>query len=375
MKKILAFSVLIASAFLMMSLTSPAEDITIFVKKKYNKTIEKSFPISKKGEVAIINKYGTLDINTWNKNEVQIKVEIVVNATSESVAEDVFERISIEFDNSSDRVFAETVIESKEDYWWNFSKNLKSDFEINYEVYMPLSCSVNFDNKYGNINMMDLENDATIVVKYGNLTMGDLEGDLSLELGYGNGFIGAVNNMQTSVAYSKLRTDYVNEFSGETKYSGITINNAKKVVVETKYDNYNLGNVGEFINEGKYDNLLVDQVDNVLIETKYTDLKVGTLTRSLTGELNYGGIRIKDLKKGFDKLMVEASYAGISVTPEPGAGFTLEMNSKHVDIDLPKTKDYEEEKDGSVKNIRAGFNGGGKSMMLLELEYGFLKVN
>ena len=72
--------------------------------------------------------------------------------------------------------------------------------------------------------------------------------------------------------------------------------------------------------------------------------------------------------------MVEAKYAGISVTPQPGTAYTLELNAKYVDVDLPATKDFEEEKDGSEKHIRARYNGGGKGLMHLELEYGFLKV-
>jgi hypothetical protein len=374
MRKISAYSILLLGVLVLFSMSTPVNDMQIITAKKFSKSIEKNFPISAKGEVVIINQYGNLDINTWNKNEVQFKVEIVVNATSESVAEDVFEAISVEFEGNKSLVRAETVIEEKNDYWWNWGKNIKSDFEINYEVYMPNTCSVDFDNKYGNINMMDLANDAVITVKYGDLTMGDLDGDLQLDLGYGNAFIGAVEDVQAEIKYSKVRCDYAKDFVGETKYSGLNLNSANKVSVDSKYDNYTLGEIGSFINEGKYDNFIIDKVGSILIETKYTDLKVGQLDRSLSAELGYGGINVKNLSKGFDEISIESEYAGIQFGVEKAAKFDLELSSKYVDVNLSEQMDTQVEEDGSEKYIRASYNGGGQSKIYLEMNYGFLKI-
>lgn len=375
MKKILAYSVLLLGVLLLFSMSTPVKDIHIITNKKYSKSIEKVFPINAKGEVVIINKYGNLEMNTWNKNEVQIKVEIVVNATSESVAEDVFKTISLEFEGNRSVVKAETVIETKNDYWWNWGKNLKSDFEINYEVYVPSTCSVNFDNKYGNISMMDLANNAVITLKYGDLTMGDLDGDLTLDLGYGNAFIGAVEDVQAEVKYSKVRCDYAKDFVGETKYSGLTLNSARNLTIESKYDNYNLGEIGELVNEGKYDNFVIDKVGTISLETKYSDLKVGQLDRALSAELSYGGIKVKNLGKGFEEVSIESDYAGIQFDLEGGAKFDLSLSAKYVDINLTDKIDTDVEEDGSEKYIQGRYNGGGKSKIYLEMNYGFLKIN
>lgn len=373
MKTILTYSLLIAGALMLFSMTGPVESHGV-LKKRFSKTIERTYPIDKNGEVAIINKYGNIDMQTWPKSEVKLEVVVVVNATSESVAEDVFETIGIEFEDSRSRVSAETVIETKKNYWWNWGKNLKSDFEINYTVYMPISCSVDFNNKYGNINMMDLENDAAIQVKYGNLTMGDLEGDLNLSLGYGNGYAGAVKDINAEIMYSKFRCDYAQDFIGETKYSGMTVNSINRMVVQTKYDNYTLGEVSEFINDGKYDNFVIDRADRITIETKYTDVKVGKLNVSLSAEMDYGGIKVNELARDFSEVRVESSYAGVNIAPESGASYKLQLESKYLDIDIPNTPDFEEQKDGSERYIRASYNGGGEGQIQLIMDYGFLKI-
>jgi len=374
MKKILVYSLVLLGSMVLFSMTTPAEDIFILKKKQYKKNIEKQFSIDKDGEVAIVNKYGDIDMHTWDKNEVKIKVEIIINATSQSIAEDVFETISVEFDDSKSRVYAETVIESKESYWWNWGKNLKSDFEINYEIYMPITCSINFTNKYGDVDVMDLDNNATIDVSYGNLTMGDLNGDLGLILGYGNAFVGSVKDVQAEIKYSKFRCEAVNEFMGETKYSGITINNADKMLVESKYDNFNLGHISELVNEGKYDNFIVESCDRLTVETKYSDYKLGELTESLSAELSYGGLKVKDLKKSFDRVYVESNYAGISLGIDPGTSYELNLSSKYVEVKIPEAKNVDKSEDGNEKYISAQYNKGKGGKISLEMEYGFLKI-
>ena len=239
---------------------------------------------------------------------------------------------------------------------------------------MPISCSVEFSNKYGDIDMMDLENDAVIELGYGNLTMGDLEGDLDLELAYGKGFAGMLHDVDAEVRYSKFRADMVKDFEGETKYSVITLNNANDVEVESKYDNYKLGKIGEFQNAGKYDNFEIESCSKIAIETKYTDLKVTDLTESLVAEINYGGVKVRNLMKGFEKVVIDSDYAVVNLGVQSGAGYELEVGAKYVDTKLPGAIAAKEQKDGSEKYIQASVPGKGNGKILLEMNYGKLEI-
>ena len=374
MRTIFKYSLITLGALLLLSMSGPVREYKVLPKKQYSKTIEKNFPISKKGTVAIINKYGNIDMHTWERSEVSFKIKIKVNATSESVAEDVFETISIRFEDTPNRVLAETEIENKGDYWWNWGKNMKSDFEILYEVYMPITCMADFANKYGNVDMMDLENDAMLDIQYGNLTMGDLEGNLSLILAYGNGYVGTIKDLETEIRYSKFRLDYAGNFNGTTKYSELVVNRAEKLQTESSYDQYQLGKIREIVNEGKYDNIIVEECRDFSIETRYTDVKIHTLQRSLNAEMNYGGIRIEDLTKGFERIFMESRYAGLQLQPEAAAAYELELTSRYVDVNIPENMYKKSKKDGIEQNIQASINGGGKSLIRLDMEYGFLTI-
>ena len=107
---------------------APAQD--------FEKKIVDQFAIASDGEVEIINRYGKVELETWDENEVKIEVTIIVEAKSQGKADEVFERIKVNFSNTSSLVRASTDIASgsKWDKWFGSSSN---KFEINYHVWVP----------------------------------------------------------------------------------------------------------------------------------------------------------------------------------------------------------------------------------------------
>ena len=90
--------------------------------QEFSQTIKKEFEISPDGTTSISNKYGKVDVKTWNNNRVRIEVKIVVNTTSEDLAHSVFQRIGVDFKNAPSRVEASTNIEPEK-------KSMASDQE------------------------------------------------------------------------------------------------------------------------------------------------------------------------------------------------------------------------------------------------------
>ena len=130
---------------------------------EYTKEINEEFNISKDGDVKITNKYGNIELNSWNQAKVKIDVTIKVDASSESKANDVFDKINIKFDNGSSYVNAETEL-NFDKKWWDWGKNKDGKFSIDYVVYAPSTATVDVTNKYGDLNMSDFGNDATITL-------------------------------------------------------------------------------------------------------------------------------------------------------------------------------------------------------------------
>ena len=117
-------------------------------KEQFTKVIERSFDISPDGTTRLYNKYGRINIETWDRNKVELKITIEANAKTESKADELFERIDIDITNSDDYVKAETLIESSSK-WGNWTKG---DYKIYYDVKMPASNRLEAGMKYGNLD-------------------------------------------------------------------------------------------------------------------------------------------------------------------------------------------------------------------------------
>jgi hypothetical protein len=66
----------------------------LFSQKKIAKEIHESYSINNKSKLAITNKYGNIDIRNWDKEQVDVKVQIVVEDLSEKKIEDVYHDIT-----------------------------------------------------------------------------------------------------------------------------------------------------------------------------------------------------------------------------------------------------------------------------------------
>ena len=98
--------------------------------QEFTKTIKKEFSLNANGTVNLVNKYGKIDVKTWDKSRAKIEVTIVVKAGSESHAQVVFERIRIDFSNDDSFVKAETIIESNKSSWFDWGSSDRTEFQI-----------------------------------------------------------------------------------------------------------------------------------------------------------------------------------------------------------------------------------------------------
>ncbi|MEM1321986.1 MAG: hypothetical protein AAGG75_17130 [Bacteroidota bacterium] len=343
------------------------------LRKDFSKTINKEFDISSEGEVELRNKYGEINLKTWDQNKVKIDVTITVHAKSESNAQEVFERVDVDFANGRDFVRAHTEIQPKKKSWWGSSG--KHDFSIDYEVYMPRSNKLNLSNKYGNTYIEKLDNTVTLEIKYGNFSA-DAVGNLNVSLGYGNGSIVQAEEAQIEIKYSKLRLKSAKDVFVDSKYSKIYIDNANDVNSESSYDHYELGEVRDFKNTGKYDHFEVDHVDNIKIYTKYTNLSLDKLSTNADIEMQHGGTSIHSLEDGFGRITLVGKYASFKIDVVDNAKFQLDAVTTHAGVHYPNAMNVIYEKSRNSDHEVEGYMGtkGASSVIKARLSYGGLKI-
>jgi hypothetical protein len=343
--------------------------------QEFTKTIKKEFPIDVTGLVNLSNKYGKIDVHTWERNRVKVDVTIVVDARSESAAQEVFDRIRIDFSNDDDFVKAATSIEAKG--WWgeSWSSN-KSEFQVNYEVYMPNGCSLELENQYGNANVEAISGSADIQVKYGDFQLEGVGGDLKIELGYGNGTVVKARDMTVDVAYSKINITDAQDVSFDTRYSKINLDRGSAVKADSRYDQFNIGKIVRFNCESRYGNVDIGEAETVIAISRYTDYKLNNLHESADFDIEHGGLRVNQLAKGFSNVNLNGRYADFKIYVEPGASFVLDGNTKYAGIVYPAELNVTHEKDKGTSHEVQGHIGtkGARSVIKANLDYGGLRV-
>lgn len=343
-------------------------------KAEFTKTVKREFAIDPEGLTQFITKYGKLDIKTWDQNKVKINVTIRVQARSEDEAQKVFDQIRIDFTSSSNLVKAETVIESSSG--WSWFNSSKSDYTIDYEVYLPKTVTLDVAHKYGDVFTSAFAGRVIMNLKYGNLRMDELSNNLNLDLSYGNATIASVRDAEAIISYSNLTLAKVRDGKFTTKYSNLSIEEGNYLQSDSKYDTYRVGQIEKLNSRNSFGAIEVRRVSDLTSYARYTDIKVAELTNSADLELEYGGARLENIRKGFSEIRLNGRYTDFKVQVEEGASYQLDASGKYAGILYPSTLKVTYENEQPTFHEVSGHAGvaNARSVIKARLDYGGLKM-
>lgn len=248
-----------------------------YVKKKLQsgdakekiKNYSKSYSVDRDDKIQIENKFGKVTVNTWNKNEVKVDIQIKADADDDDAAQKLLDRVSIGDSKSNSVVSFKTTIDNDDNNnwgtWINGGRGHVRKIEVNYTIYMPAKTSIDITNKYGSTELPDLTGkvvinnsygsllakglsnpDNTITVKYGSARIDNIVGS-DVNVAYGNLVIGESDKLNADISYGsakigKIRTSgSINaKFSGTVQVADVD-KNVKSLSVTTNYSSVKIG--------------------------------------------------------------------------------------------------------------------------------------
>ena len=302
----------LAFLFLLIPSVVIANNETEKKKHEKSKTISKSFDVNSDATLEIHNKYGDVNVTSWNQNRVEIDVKITVKGNDEENVEEILEKIEVDFENSSSLIKARTIIGNKD--WGFWKKRKKISYKINYTVKMPVTNNAKLNNDYGSILLDELEGTADINCDYGKVTIGDLKGDDStINLDYcSTSTIDSMKDGDINIDYSKL-----------------SIENAMNVDLSMDYSTMNFNTVKDLNFSADYGSLTVDNVDSASGSGDYTGLKFGQVNKRLKVNTDYGSLRIKNLANGFDYVDIDTEFASVKIGMSPNISFDFVLDLQY----------------------------------------------
>lgn len=244
--------------------------------------------------VNVDNKYGNITIVEWDKPEIDFSVEIIGKGDKLKIAEAMADRVSIDFKQNNDQIYAKTVFDPIANRCSNCGTT------INYLIRVPNTVGFNLTIKYGNINMdiAELAHDFKADVKYGNITAIHLKGYNNITLKYGNITLQTANQLRLDMGYSNCIAEKVEDFSLNSSYSNVHASYIGRLHLNSKYDKLNIGTI-----------------QDATISAAYTNFDITQLLKSIyVPEIKYGKFRIADVSPNFEKINISASYTPIVIS-------------------------------------------------------------
>ena len=278
-------------------------------KGKYEKsrTIKKEYSVNADALLKISNKYGNVDVISWNENRVVIEIKITVSGDNEDKVISRLEKIDVEFHNSSSEVSAKTIIEKPSSSWFSWG-NSNINYQIDYKVKMPITNDANLTNDYGSISLNELKGKAKINCDYGKILIGSLyHTDNSINIDYtSNSVIEYINSGKINADYSKLRVEKAKNIDLNADYTTTVFEDIEDLSFNCDYGKIEIENSNIIIGNGDY-----------------LTMRFGTIYKKLKIDADYGGLRVNKLMNGFDSVYIHSDYTGIKIGLDKEASFNF----------------------------------------------------
>ena len=213
-----------------------------FVKKK---SVNRSYNVSASDKLNIQNSFGSVDVRTWDRNEIKVDVDVEVSANTEALAQKMLDRISVTDSKSGKDISFKTDMKDV-----NNSKGEKSTMQINYTISMPAGNPLNIKNDFGSTTVPDFRGEVDLTSKFGSLTTGTLSNIKSINVEFGKANLANITSAPVTIKFSKA---VISKLSGSVKLnlefcSSVRLsldNNLSSLDLKTSYSTVNLKPIGD----------------------------------------------------------------------------------------------------------------------------------
>ncbi len=272
---------------------------------KKNKTVLKEYKVNENCDVQLSNKYGNINIISWDKDSVKIIINLNVETKSQGKTDKIFSYIDFDFTNTEYYIIAKTCFKENTGTFWNDVSDMANvifssgnNVEIEYEVYMPAKANLKIDNKFGNIYTTDLSGNIDILLSNGDFKANNLSGKVKIDLKFGNCVVNKLSSAKLLLGYSELE-----------------LRNCGNADINSKSSKISIDKIDELkITDSKRDKYYLDFVKVLNGNSTFSYIYLTRLCDELTFAMKYGGLSVESLANTFKIMDVNADYTDVTVS-------------------------------------------------------------
>ena len=314
-----------------------------------SKQLTKSFPVNSNTEIEISNKYGNVNIITWEKDSVRFEIELEVKGSKQSKVDKTFNLIDFDFESTKYYTNAHTVFVGNS-FWSDISDKSSSFFgskttvKIVYNVYLPATTNLKVTNKYGNIYMSDYNGKLTIDLSNGDFKANDLTGYSIISTEFGICTIQNIDEAKMSVRYGSV---YLEE--------GNSLN------IVSKSSEFHFTEIGSLQLSSKRDKFFTTTLGILKGSSDFTRLEIGTIGKALDFKAKYGDILISGFGDDVSAFNLNTDDSNVVLR------FT---DDKQYDLNIRATEDTKVYYSSSITNIKNREIEGDKKLIQVDCVVG-----
>lgn len=297
------------------------------------KEIVRHFKVTPETQIEISNKYGKIELNSWEKDSVVFEIEIKVEEKKLSKLEKAMEEIEFDFTDSQHYLVVRTMVGKNrsglEKEFLKFKETLlQSDGnkQINYTVWLPNNNRLKVENKFGDVFIGDFVGPVEIDISNGNLKSHDFKGELDLTLNFADATINEINNARLDCNYSELY-----------------IKKAELLRIKSKSSSFDILEVKELDVNSRRDKFRIRLVDLVEASGSFSNFRMNELTDRASFRADYGDIDIEATAPDFSNIFIESKSTDINLYFNSETNFGFEITHEKTEIDFCREMNITEE--------------------------------
>ncbi len=304
-----------------------------------SREFKKSFKITPATSIEITNKYGKIELSTWEKDSVVIEVKIFVEEKKLSKLEKTLDNIDFDFTNTPHYLVARTLPDRNktqlESEFQRFKETLlpnDGSVEINYKVWLPATNSLKIENKFGDIYLDDYNGDISIDLSNGKLKAHDLAKKATITLNFAGASINKLTGAQIYSNYSDLYIKQSGTLNVSSKSSEIELIENQSLTTDSRRDKFR-----------------IKQTDKIDAGANFSDFRITNLTDRANMRLNYGDVDIEKIAATFSDLYINCRSTDINMYFPPESKFNFEISQTKSDMNLDPSFNVLEREEVDVK--------------------------
>jgi hypothetical protein len=336
--------------------------------EKASKKVKFESKTERSVEVRLTNKYGKINVVSWDKDSVKLIADISAVAKTKDEAEKIVQRVYLEpvYDEKYFILTTEITERAGGNVISQLIDNLvekgkeaidKTNVEINLTLMMPERGKLILNNKYGDIGFeKNFKGNLQVTLAYGNLNAVDLPPFANLNLQSSKVFVNSIQNGRVALKYGVLNLKNANRLYLESHSSEINIDEIRDLDIDSRNDDFDI---------------IIAQ--SITGKTSLSKVFVQEMKQKARLEMQGGSFKIRILKNSFEWIDLQSKSTDIKITPEENLAYQLDVSGTPTEVisNNGSTKPNTNDNKNKISGLMQGFDNTNKSNPLnLNMNFG-----